>query len=333
MKAESLLAVLMLVLSSPVVASGFISVKFVVDGKPISCSSTVQLRLDGRTIVPKRTDRGFNVPAVFDENPSDRSPNKSVDVTVSCGEYTLVLPKVPAGWVSAGQWEAGIAYPPYWIKQFWYLEALEKGTWLSYLESECNGCDPGVFTTISHPNPPKPVVASLRREQPGSSGERARDLAYALAVFDTEYQRNRDYLLETLKACLARPKESPEDDVCDGRLLDYVTNLYWRGDSALLQPLLQLADSRRDVIGDAGRFYAKLLERHTAVTVDGLRQLTPEKQRVICRLAGEDEYSHDEPMFERVAKRLHGIGDETANQCLQIAEQAANDVPWRQKPK
>ena len=78
---------------------------------------------------------------------------------------------------------------------------------------------------------------------------------------------------------------------------------------------------------------AKLLERHTAVTVDGLRQLTPEKQRVICRLAGEDEYSHDEPMFERVAKRLHGIGDETANQCLQIAEQAANDVPWRQKPK
>jgi hypothetical protein len=331
-KAATILAVLMLALSPTLLASGFISVKFVIDGEPISCTSTVKLRLDGRTIVPMRTDRGFIVPAVFNEKLSDHSPVKSVDVTVSCGEYTLIFPKLEPGWVSAGRWEVGIAYPPYWMKQFGYLEVLEKGTWLSYLESECNDCDPGVFMTISHPSPPKLLVTSLRREQPSSSGERARDIAYAFAVFDTKYQRNRDYLLETLTACLARPKESPEDEVCDGRLLDYVTNLYWRGDSGLLQPLLQLAESRRDVIEEIGRFYANLLERNTPNAVDGLRQLTPEKQQVICKLAGQDEYSLDEPELERVAKRLNAIGDETAKQCLKIAEQAANDVSWRQKP-
>jgi hypothetical protein len=148
-----------------------------------------------------------------------------------------------------------------------------------------------------------------------------------------KYERNRDYLLETLSACLARPKESPEDDVCDGRLLDYVTNLYWRGDSALLPPLLQLADSRKDVIEEIGRFYADLLDRHTATTVNGLRKLAPEKQQVICKLAGEDEYSIDEPKLERVTERLLAVGDETANQCLRVAERAANDVPWRQKRK
>lgn len=332
MKTAISLTVLLLVLPHPVVASGFISVTFLVNGKPISCGNpTIKLRLDGRTIVPKRTDRGFVVPVVFNRKLTEWSPDRKADVTVSCGEYTLNFPKIDPFWVRPGQWELGIAYPPYWIERFGYLRAVEQGTWLSYFEFECDGCDPGVFTTISHPTPPGPLLASLRHEQPSSSGERARDIAYALAVFGTEYQRNRDYLLESLNACLSRPKESPENDVCDRKLLDYVTNLYWRGDSALLQPLLQIADSRKDVILEIGTFYADLLDRRTATTVDGLRELPPEKQRLICKLAGEDEYSIDEPELERVAGRLHAIGDETADRCLQEAEKAANDVPWRQK--
>ncbi len=333
MKVAVILTVLLLALPHPVIASEFISVTFVVDGKPIACANTVQLRLDGRTIVPKRTDRGFIVPVVFNKKPSEWSPDKRVEVTVSCGEYTLIFPKLEPWWVRPGQWEAGIAYPPYWIERFGYLRAVEQGTWLSYLQFECTGCDPGVFTTISHPTPPASLLASLRREQPSSSGEHARDIAYALAVFDTEYQRNRGYLLESLNACLSRPKESPENDVCDGKLLAYVTNLYWRGDSALLEPLLQLAESRKDVILEIGRFYADLLDRRTAITLEGLRKLSPEKQRVICKLAGEDEYSIDEPKLERVTEHLHAIGGETADQCLRVAEQAANDVPWRQKRK
>jgi hypothetical protein len=77
-----------------------------------------------------------------------------------------------------------------------------------------------------------------------------------------------------------------------------------------------MADSRKDVIHEIGRFYADLLDRHTATTVDELGKLAQEKQRLICQLAGEDEYSLDQPKFERVTQRLHGIGNQTANQCL-----------------
>jgi hypothetical protein len=301
-----------------------ISVTFAVDGKPVACGdSKIELRLDGRTVVPKRTDHGFAVPVVFNKKPSEWSPDKKVYVTVSCGEYTLNFPKVEPGWVRSGQWEFGIAYPPYWIERFGYLSAIEQGTWLSYLEFNCDECDPGVFTTISHPTPPALLLSSLRREQPNSSGGRARDIAYALAVFGNDYQRNRDYLLELLNACLSRPKESSENDVCDRTLLGYVTNLYWRGDSALLRPLLQLAESRKDVILEIGTFYANLLDRRTTTTVDGIRKLPPEKQRMICKLAGEDEYSSNKPKLERVSGRLQAIGDETANRCRQEAERAA----------
>jgi uncharacterized protein with HEPN domain len=54
---------------------------------------------------------------------------------------------------------------------------------------------------------------------------------------------------------------------------------------------------------------------------------------MICKLAGEDEYSINEPKLERVAGRLQAIGDETADRCLQEAEKAANDVPWRRERK
>jgi hypothetical protein len=331
-KAATVLAVLIFALPHSALASGIVSFRFVVDGKPISCISTVELRLDGLAIVAERTDGGFLVPVAFDKKSSEWPSDKTVEVKVICGEYVLNF-SLPPSWVSAGRWEVGIAYPPRWMERFGYLRAVEGGTWLSYLESECNGCDPGVFTTVSHPSPPASLIASLRREQPSSSGERARDIAYALAVFDAEYQQNRDFLLGRLNACIARPKESPEDEVCDGTLLEYVTNLYWRGDSTLLQPLLQLADSRKDVIHEIGRFYADLLDRHTATAVDELGKLAQEKQRLICQLAGEDEYSLDQPKLERVTQRLHGIGNQAANQCLQVAETAANDVPWRQQRK
>jgi hypothetical protein len=322
----------MLAIPHPALASGIISFRFVVDDKPISCTSSVELRLDGHAIITERTDGGFLVPAAFNKKPSEWPADKTVQVKVTCGDYVLNF-DLPPSWVSPGQWEAGIAYPPHWMERFGYLRAVEEGKWLSYLESECNGCDPGVFTTVSHPSPPASLIESFRREQPNSSGERCRDIAYALAVFDAEYQQNRDFLLHELNTCLARPKESSEDDVCDATLLDYVTNLYWRGDTTLLKPLLQLADSRKDVIHGIGRFYADLLDRHPATTVEELSKLGQDKQRLICQLAGEDEYSLDEPKLERVVQRLHAIGNETANDCLQVASTAANDVPWRQRQK
>lgn len=304
-----------------------IAVKFAIDGKTVACENLrIQLHLDGHTIEPKHSGSEFTVPAALSKNSLEWSPEQKVDVNISCGKHTLSFPKLDHTWISPGQWEVGITYPPYWIERFGWTRAVEKGTWLTYLDSECDGCDPGVFTTIPHTIPPPSLIAGLRREQPGASGERARDIAYALAVFGTDYQKNRDYLVKSLTDCLARPKDSPEDDVCDSRLLDYLTNLYWRGDGGLLEGLLQLADSRKDVISEVGTFYANLLDRHTAAALRGMQKVTLEKQRTVCSLAGEDDFSIDGPKLNRVAKHLHAAGDPVAELCLQEAEQAAGRV-------
>lgn len=214
-------------------------------------------------------------------------------------------------------------HPPYWFEEFRYTSTIEHGTWLSYLDSECNQCDPGVITSISHRTPPTSVVKLLRDEQTTASGERARDIAYALAVYNVEYRQNRDYILGLLNACLSRPKESPEDDVCDHRLLDDITNLYWRGDGTLLPLLLQMADSRKDVIGEIGTFYARLLDRRTAIAVEGLQSLSIAKQQTICQLAGSDDFRLNGPEFDRVTHQFHSIGGEVADRCLREAKSAA----------
>lgn len=301
-----------------------ISVTFVIDGQPASCDHLwVQLRLDGRRIEPKYTNRGFAIPTAFDKKRSEASAGERVDVTINCGKYTLTFPKLHPTWLSPGSWEVGIVHPPYWFDKFRYTSAIEHGTWLSYLDSECTQCDPGNITSISHRTPSASVVKLLRDEQRAASGERARDIAYALAVYNIEYRQNRDYVLGLLNGCLSRPKESSEDDVCDHRLLDYLTNLYWRGDSTLLPHLLQMADLRKDVIGEIGTFYANLLDRGTAIAVKGLQSLSVAKQQTICRLAGEDDFRIDSPKLERVAEQLHAASGDVADRCLREARKGA----------
>jgi hypothetical protein len=305
-----------------------IFVMFAVDGKKVACDDLkVELSFGGRRIVPKRIGNGFIVPPEFLKTSAGWPPDQKIDVSIRCGEFALIFPQLHPSWVSPGHWELGIARPPYWIERFRYSAALEQGTWLSYLVSECNGCDPGIVTTISHPNPPPSLLKHLRHEQQTASGEGARDIAYSLAVFKAEYRQNRDYLVDLLNACVSRPKESPEDDVCNGKLLDYVTNLYWRGDDGLLEPLLQLADSRKDVIDEVGTFYGQLLDRHTAATLQAMQSLSIAKQRTICKLAGEDEFRMDAPKLERVVDRLHAAQDEVAERCLQETARAAGHAP------
>lgn len=330
MKKETAILVLLPIMGICSAAKGserrnLISVTFSVDGKTVGCNERkLRLRLHGELIEPEALSGGFVVPATFNKKSSDWQSGDSVDVGFTCGEYSLNFQLHPS-LVSSGRWEFGVEYPPHWIEYGW-TGAIEHGTWLSYLVSECDDCEPGVVTYLSHSDAPPSIPARLREEQPAASGERARDVAYALAVFRVDHQQNRDYLVQLLTACLSRPKESSEDEVCDGKLLLYVTNLYWRGDAELLGPLLQMADSREDVIGDIGRFYANLLDRQPIATLSGMRNVSADKRRTICSLAGEFELRLDNPKFERVADHLRAAGDEVAGQCMQEAKRASGHL-------
>ena len=295
-----------------------ISVTFSIDSKPVSCKTLqVRFRFDGLTIVPKIIDSSFVVPSAFEKKPS---PDEKIDVSVRCGKHTLEFPQIYPAWISSGYWELGIAHPPFWFERFGSSAAIEHGTWLSYLEFECSGCDPGVLTTISHSTSLPRLVKLLLREQPSATGERARDIAYTLAVLGSEYRQNRDYLLSLLNACLSKSTLPAENDVCNARLLEYMTNLYWRGDSELLIPLLQIADDREDTIGQIGYFYGDLLDSRTNVVLQGMVILAAGKQQMVCKLAGEYDFSINSPKFERVSKRLRAIGNQIAQRCLEEAQ-------------
>src|ERR1700687_5416988 len=84
----------------------FISVTFAVDGKKVACNDLkVDLRLDARQIVPKRTSSGFSIPTELNKTSSGSSPDKKIDVSVSCGEFTMNFPPLQPSWGSPGHWE------------------------------------------------------------------------------------------------------------------------------------------------------------------------------------------------------------------------------------
>jgi len=90
-----------------------------------------------------------------------------------------------------------------------------------------------------------------------------------------------------------------------------------------------MADSRKDVIGEIGTFYANLLDRRTAITVEGLQSLSIAKLLTVCRLAGEDDFRIDSPKLERVEEQLHAASSDVAERCLQEAKKAAAHVSLR----
>lgn len=112
------------------------------------------------------------------------------------------------------------------------------------------------------------------------------------------------------------PKEPTEDDKCDGELLDFITNLYWRGDDQLIVPLLRMADTRRDVVFEIGSLYSDLLDPSGAVALASVGKLSADQQHLICTLAYEDDLNSDTPKGDRVLAFLRGAGGDVATRCL-----------------
>ncbi|MGH9497278.1 MAG: hypothetical protein ACRD3B_19940 [Candidatus Sulfotelmatobacter sp.] len=295
-------------------SSASISISFVVDGRPEPCEAfRVELTLDGQIIKPKQKGQHFEVPRLFQRPRSEWHNGQYVEISLACNGRTFIFPENSPAFVQAGDWELGIARPPYSIETFRRTRELEQGAWWSYLVFQG---EPGVITFVSQPDVPTDIAEALRKEQPNAAGARGRDIAYALAVYGVEYEDNRDRLMLLLYDCLSKPKESPENEECDGTLLDFVTNLYWRGDDALLLPLLRMADSRGDVIGEIGTFYSDLLDRRGQVILHNIASLSVDKQQLICKLADEDDLSYDSPKRDRIKTLLKRTGSESAVRCL-----------------
>jgi hypothetical protein len=313
-----------------------IKVTFSIDGTSVPCDDLkVELRIGKLTVPVESVDHGFVVPPIFAKlytSPKSRRKN-NVAIDLGCGDYNFEFPGEYPVRLQPGVWKLGVAYPPFRNNEVGGTSLFERGTWISYVVWECNECEPVTVSMISHFDSPASVVEGFRREQEGASGERARDIAYALAVFNVEYEHNRDYLMKLLHTCLSGPESSPGDDLCDSRLGDYLINLYWRGDSELLLPLLRVADSQSEAIEDDGYFLADLLDRRAPEALRALQGLSIEEQQYVCREAGTDEFSIDSPKLERVAKFLRAEGGDVALRCLQAVQTAADGRSQRMQGK
>lgn len=301
--------------------AGTMVVSFQDHGEERQCSGmAVLLRFEGQELTPAYTKDGFIIPLEFKRlNDSGEGGKHKLDVTVTCGSHTLSFPDVYASWLSPGHWTIGIDYPPF--QHFTHHGTPEKGAWVSYLSWG------GWEQWIAHPEPLAGTVEALRAEQPQASGGRARDIAYALAVFKENYQANRDYLIDVLVSCLGRPKGSPGGGVCDYELLDYVVNLYWRGDDSLLLFLVGVADSRMDPIGDVGTFYADVFERHPDAALKAVQTIAPERRGMVCRLVG---LSASAQQLRRVNAALRASTDPVAKDCQESVGKGA--ASGRQEP-
>lgn len=296
-------------------ANNFIAVSFAVDGSPARCDGLrVELTLSGKNIKPEQTDWGFKVPQAFSRPAGRWRDDQRVDISLTCSGHTLIFRNQHPAFVQQGSWELGIANPLYAVEEYGHTHAFDRGTWLGYLIFEG---EPGVVTFASQSDPPPGLSDALQKEQPNASPERLRDISYVLAVLNVEYHKNRDYLLSTLQSCFVKSNQFSEDDSCDADLVKFVTNLYWRGDSALLEPLLQLQipDSRPDLSGPIGSFYGDLLHARGGVLLSAMKELPAEKQQLVCRLAKSDS-SLNVSEWERIEAFLQAAKQAAAVRCL-----------------
>lgn len=309
----ALLLISVVVLTAQTPPQHYVSVEYLIDGKKSACKSfSVELRYEGQSFRPDVRGQRFEVPEVFNKPSSEWKDNDSVDLSLSCGGHAYAFSAHP-GFFHVEQWTLGTAHPVYAIREYGYTHAFDRGAILDYLIFET---EPGRLTLTVERDPPPGAIAELQGEQVQASEGRSRDIAYELAVYNYDYPANRLYLLNVLNRCLMRPKDSPEDDECDGDLLKFLTNLYWRGDDELLSPLLDIASDRRDVIGEIGRFYSDLLDGHSKNILKAMESLRTEKQSVICKLAYEDDMSMDSPKLARVQAMLRNEGSKVAKNCL-----------------
>lgn len=308
-----------------------IQLKFEVDGQTVSCKKLgVELTLGKRHFTPPVIANEFVVPKeILDVNSSKHRRHKAkLCVTVSCDDHEVQMRELDPCWALPGWLTARISYPTTWFDEPTAGTFPDTGVWVSYLEADCYGCDPGVVVAETHNEIPQAVLENLRREQPSSKGQRARDIAFALAVFDFEYESNRDQLTNWLAGCHAPENDVAADDeseeICDPALFSEIANLYWRGDDTLLLPLLEPANYDWSVVQDAGRFYSDVLDRRTEKALKGISQLPPHKQRAVCARSVEDDLRFDPPKLARVEASLRTISSETASDCLKAIEAAAD---------
>jgi hypothetical protein len=164
------------------------------------------------------------------------------------------------------------------------------------------------------------AVQQLNAEKKSATGKRAEKIAFLLAVFNSDYAQNRDFLLRILNGCTA-----PASNVrCDEDAGQYLVSLYRRDHRELLPFLLNAGGTRHAPLAELlGSFYSSLITRTPEVFMNGIKPRPPAEQQRLCYMAGAGDGSGMPAKdLEQVRKTLRGLGNDGARQCLKQVEEA-----------
>jgi hypothetical protein len=148
---------------------------------------------------------------------------------------------------------------------------------------------------------------------------RAQEVAFLLAAYDSDYQKNRDYLVHVLRGCATPSVQFG----CDDSTGAFLEALYQRGHKGVLKPLMLYGKdsynaSLAELLGD---FCSRVLANHTDEFLDAIRSMTPTAQRKVCEFAGSADGGGMNPKdLLQVRKKLKTLGDDLALRCLRAVE-------------
>jgi len=159
----------------------------------------------------------------------------------------------------------------------------------------------------------------LAAEQATATGKKARRIAFLLAAFGSDYGRNRDYLIDSLRGC-----SSPANKDCDEDDVQLLIALYGRGHKDALRPLLQFGKDSDGALAEMlGEFYSEVLRGTPDRFLRTIRPWSRRTQAQLCEMAGKaDGGGMSAKDLRIVSRKLMAIGSESALRCLQAVQKA-----------
>jgi hypothetical protein len=166
------------------------------------------------------------------------------------------------------------------------------------------------------------AIEQLQKAQRQATGKRSQETAFLLAALGSNYEQNRDYLVQALRGCnSAIIKEN-----CDQDKAAFLIALYERGHHEVLYPLLAVGMHSYNAAASemSGGFYGDVLVKKPSEFLETIRPLTAPTQSKLCQLAGSgDGGGMRANQLKQVKKQLLAIGDGTALRCLKRVEAGA----------
>ena len=171
-------------------------------------------------------------------------------------------------------------------------------------------------------------MKQLQVAQKRATGERAQEVAFLLAAYDSDYEKNRDYLIHILRGCSGLSTKLG----CNDNTGAFLIVLYKRGHKELLEPLMLVGKDTNGaaLAEEVGDFCSEVLLKRPAEFLDTIRQFPARTQRQVCELAGAGDGGGMAPAdLKRVRKQLTAKSDEVATRCWRGVE--TSNRPEQQK--